>query len=81
MMMLDVSKLPQVQAAFKKNEAGLELSQFVATMIDALNSNGLENTELVSKLCDLFAQVDIDNDGTMNWDEFYHYVSFLFVIG
>ena len=49
---------------------GLSLYEFVRAMMLRLGDTGLRDDELAAKLIDLFEQVDVNGDGTMEWEEF-----------
>ena len=48
---------------------GLSLRVRGAMML-RLGDTGLRDDELAAKLIDLFEQVDVNGDGTMEWEEF-----------
>jgi hypothetical protein len=53
---------------------GLTLDEFVVTMIAKLPRRNKEGEiELVANLIELFEQIDINGDGTMEWSEFTGY--------
>jgi Ca2+-binding EF-hand superfamily protein len=67
---LDPAQLNQLRDEFLEFD-GLTVEQFVAAML-RLHPPGSkqEELQLVHQLADLFAQVDINGDGTMEFDEF-----------
>ncbi len=67
---LDPQQLNQLRDEFFEYD-GLTVQQFVAAMLRLHPpSSKEEELELVHQLADLFAQVDINGDGTMEFDEF-----------
>lgn len=74
MMLLDIDKVPALREEFEQKEEGLELSEFVYVMRKYLKRSSLSDAQLVSHLCELFAQIDVNGDGTMEWDEFTSYI-------
>ena len=71
MMMLDTEELNEVSNLFKKKKDGLDLTNFVDVLMDKLHGRlSDEDVELVRELCELFYQVDVNSDGTMEWSEF-----------
>lgn len=65
-------------------ENGLSISEFVFVMMKFVQSSPLndENArlrnlaehQLVANLCELFAQIDINGDGSMEWEEFTSFI-------
>jgi hypothetical protein len=74
MMLLDTNHLSDIRKEFIDAEDGLELEAFVDAMLKYLSQDGVEQRHLVASLCELFAQVDVNGDATMEWDEFYEYI-------
>ena len=83
MMMLDSSKIPELQEAFEnysEEAGGLTMSNYVKVMSNILDSptdaSGIpiKEVDLAVALCDLFRQIDINGDGTMEWDEFTSFI-------
>lgn len=67
---LDAAQLNELRDAFFETD-GLTVQQFVAEMLRLLPPVPREEELLlVHQLADLFAQVDINGDGTMEFDEF-----------
>ena len=67
---LDPQQLNQLRDEFFEYD-GLTVQQFVAAMLRLQPpSSKEEELHLVHQLADLFAQVDINGDGTMEFDEF-----------
>lgn len=69
---------------FQVKEQGLSISEFVFVMMKFVQSSSLneENArlrnlserQLVANLCELFAQIDINGDGSMEWEEFTSFI-------
>ncbi|GBG24373.1 WD repeat-containing protein 5-like [Hondaea fermentalgiana] len=74
MMLLDIDKVPALRDEFEQKEEGLELAEFVYVMRKYLKRSHLDDAQLVSDLCELFAQIDVNGDGTMEWDEFTSFI-------
>ena len=83
MMSLDTHNVSALRKEFeKRGDEGLTLTEFVHVMKHCLVSadgangilKGVDETQLVCNLCELFAQIDINGDGTMEWDEFTSFI-------
>ena len=76
MMQVDSSRLSELKAEFTKQDDGLSLEEFVRVMNNFQGKSKNYSTELnrVSELVELFDQVDINCDGTMEWDEFSSFI-------
>lgn len=80
MMMLDTEKVSDLRQEFEKAQGGLTLVEFVHVMIHFLikeDAGALEPAEekaMVANLCDLFAQIDVNGDGSMEWTEFTSFI-------
>jgi len=73
MMLLDTDKVPALREEFEKKEDGLTEAEFVFVMKKYIKSS-VDQVKLVSNLCELFAQIDVNGDGSMEWDEFTSYI-------
>ena len=53
-------------------EDGLPLAEFVNTMLECvpMDNEGVPENEVIAELTELFRQVDVNGDGTMEWEEF-----------
>lgn len=74
-LQLESNQLHDLREIFDDHD-GLSIEQFVWAMLELLPSgatHGRPVQELVFQLSDLFQQVDINGDGTMEWDEFTHF--------
>ena len=70
MMSLEGEALNELRDIFKAKEEGLNQREFIATLLERLDHTEEEEELLVADLVDLFAEIDINGDGTMDWDEF-----------
>jgi WD40 repeat protein len=87
MMVLDMDKVFDLQLEFQKAQNGLTIYEFIFVMnrfLDmAIKNNDdatskklsrMKEAEKVCALSELFAQIDINGDGTMEWEEFTSYI-------
>ena len=87
MMVLDMDKVHELQYEFQKAQNGLTIYEFIFVMSKFLDMavknkddatskklSRMRETEKVSALSELFAQIDINGDGTMEWEEFTSYI-------
>jgi len=71
--MMNHDELTALQAHFTRfsHKGGLGLDDFVGAMMDILDVRDKgQEAEMAAKLTDLFAQVDVNGDGSMEWEEF-----------
>ena len=77
MMSLEGSALNELRAQFEKKEQeegdGLDLPEFVETFLQFLKPSKETRKYLVTDLVELFHQIDINGDGTCEWEEFTSY--------
>ncbi|KAF4315374.1 hypothetical protein G195_011102 [Phytophthora kernoviae 00238/432] len=69
---------------FLQKEKGLSIAEFVYVMMRFVQSSAqtdensrlhdLSESQLVANLCELFAQIDINGDGSMEWEEFTSFI-------
>ncbi|KAG1709582.1 hypothetical protein DVH05_020232 [Phytophthora capsici] len=69
---------------FERKEKGLSIAEFVYVMMRFVQSSAqtdensrlhdLSESQLVANLCELFAQIDINGDGSMEWEEFTSFI-------
>lgn len=70
---LTEAQLDGLRDEFDKGD-GLSVEEFVSVMLKLLpQQDGQQRLELVHELSDLFAQVDINGDGSMEFEEFTHF--------
>lgn len=73
MVRLRVEDLTALKLDFEQAPGGrgLPLREFVSIMLDRVNSWELDTVvPFIEDLVELFAQVDVNGDGTMEWEEF-----------
>uniref|UniRef100_K3XC49 EF-hand domain-containing protein n=1 Tax=Globisporangium ultimum (strain ATCC 200006 / CBS 805.95 / DAOM BR144) TaxID=431595 RepID=K3XC49_GLOUD len=79
-----LTEVSALRKEFQVKEKGLSISEFVFVMMRFVQSSPLneENSrlrnlaehQLVANLCELFAQIDINGDGSMEWEEFTSFI-------
>ncbi|KAL3658142.1 hypothetical protein V7S43_016774 [Phytophthora oleae] len=84
MMMMDMEKVSTLRNEFERKEKGLSIAEFVYVMMRFVQSSAqtdensrlhdLSESQLVANLCELFAQIDINGDGSMEWEEFTSFI-------
>ncbi|KAE9113668.1 hypothetical protein PF005_g10008 [Phytophthora fragariae] len=84
MMMMDMEKVSTLRNEFLRKEKGLSIAEFVYVMMRFVQSSAhtdensrlhdLSESQLVANLCELFAQIDINGDGSMEWEEFTSFI-------
>jgi len=65
-----------IERKFPK-EGGLSLDEFVSTLLQFLDYNKddeIERMEVTLNLIDLFKEIDVNGDETMEWEEFSNYI-------
>jgi len=65
-----------IERKFPK-EGGLSLNEFVSTLLQYLDYNKedeVEKIEVALDLIDLFKEIDVNGDETMEWEEFSNYI-------
>ncbi|KAJ0404067.1 hypothetical protein ATCC90586_008701 [Pythium insidiosum] len=70
MLRLQVEDLAQLKLDFERVGRGLTLHEFVAVMLDRVAWDEASVLPFIEDLVELFAQVDVNGDGTMEWEEF-----------
>ncbi len=71
---LNYRKLEEIKKDFMKNEElGLSMEQFIKVMLHHLPETK-DKAGLVKNLIELFRQIDVNNDGTLEWDEFTNHI-------
>eukprot|EP00753_Platysulcus_tardus_P022466 PLAT9620.1.p1 GENE.PLAT9620.1~~PLAT9620.1.p1 ORF type:complete len:1763 (-),score=707.77 PLAT9620.1:73-5361(-) len=73
MMLIGEDDMIKLHGIFKEFGDGLDEYQFVTALMRCLPPTGLDKLTLVTKLADLFAQIDANGDGDMEWTEFSNY--------
>ncbi|KAJ0399503.1 hypothetical protein ATCC90586_007532 [Pythium insidiosum] len=84
MMMMDMEKVSSLRNEFQQKERGLTITEFVQVMMRFVQSSerteensrlrNLSERQLIANLCELFAQIDINGDGSMEWEEFTSFI-------
>lgn len=71
---LNYRKLEEIKKDFIKNdEEGLSLTQFIKVMLHHLPETK-DRVGLVKNLIELFRQIDVNNDQSLEWDEFTNHI-------
>lgn len=70
-MLLDSRELNSLRRDFQTGKDGLNLTEFVAALLARLSKRRRRQdlVPLVANLVELFAQVDVDGNGDVDWDE------------
>jgi Ca2+-binding EF-hand superfamily protein len=66
---LNFIKLQKIKEDFKKQDEGLSMHQFIKVMLNHLPETR-DRVGLVKNLVELFRQIDVNNDESLEWDEF-----------
>lgn len=66
---LNYRKLQKIKEDFMKQEDGLSMEQFIKVMLIHLPGTR-DRIGLVKNLIELFRQIDVNNDQSLEWDEF-----------
>eukprot|EP01029_Cantina_marsupialis_P010351 TRINITY_DN2354_c0_g1_i1.p1 TRINITY_DN2354_c0_g1~~TRINITY_DN2354_c0_g1_i1.p1 ORF type:complete len:1690 (+),score=531.32 TRINITY_DN2354_c0_g1_i1:171-5240(+) len=69
MMQLPAAELENLREDFDENPDGLPLNDFIRAMLKRLPA-AADKVAQVADLVELFAQVDVNGDGSMEWEEF-----------
>jgi hypothetical protein len=77
-------QVSSLRQEFQQKDRGLSIAEFVHVMIRFVQSasqteensrlQSLTEEQLVANLCELFAQIDINGDGSMEWEEFTSFI-------
>ncbi|KAG1706902.1 hypothetical protein DVH05_027752 [Phytophthora capsici] len=70
MVRLQVEDLSLLKRDFDRAGKGLSLREFVNVMLDRISWGPESVVSFIEDLVELFAQVDVNGDGTMEWEEF-----------
>lgn len=72
---LNYRKLEEIKKDFNKSELdSLSLDQFIKVMLNHLGTEYSDKTKLVKELIELFRQIDVNNDETLEWEEFTNHI-------
>lgn len=75
MSYLNYRKLEEIKKDFNKSEDdGLNLKQFLKVMLNHLGAEYTDKTKLVKELIELFRQIDVNDDQTLEWEEFTNHI-------
>jgi Ca2+-binding EF-hand superfamily protein len=66
---LNYRKLQKIKEDFCKQEDGLSMEQFIKVMLIHLPETR-DRVGLVKNLIELFRQIDVNNDESLEWEEF-----------
>ena len=74
-MSLEASSLAALNEDFDEDPDGLEIEHYLSVFLKRLPKEKIgetldEKIMLVKDLIELFEQVDVNGDGSMEWDEF-----------
>ena len=75
--LIDQDKYSILEQEFQKNTFGLTLDEFVSIMLEYLdfdNSNETLTGIIVTKLIDLFKEIDVNGDELLEWKEFSSHI-------
>ncbi|KAG7388097.1 hypothetical protein PHYPSEUDO_013057 [Phytophthora pseudosyringae] len=70
MVRLQVEDLTRLKDDFDRAGRGLSLPEFVNVMLDRVSWEPASVVNFIEDLVELFAQVDVNGDGAMEWEEF-----------
>ena len=70
MFRLNKTRLRRLQKYWRRNNGALDLKQFVRVMLDEVPCEEFEKVELLHGAISIFHEIDINGDGTVDWDEF-----------
>lgn len=79
-----MDQVSSLRKEFQQKETGLSIAEFVFVMMRFVQATSqsdehsrlrdLSEQQLVANLCELFAQIDINGDGSMEWEEFTSFI-------
>lgn len=70
MVRLQLEDLNLLKQDFDRMGRGLSLEEFVSVMLDRVSWEQENVVKFIEDLVELFAQVDVNGDGSMEWEEF-----------
>ena len=70
---LNYRKLEKISDDFRKNPKGLSLTEYLKVMLKHL-PDVQDKPNLVKNLIELFKQIDVNGDETLEWDEFSNHI-------
>lgn len=75
--MLHKKKMYLIERCFQEKEKGLTKEEFIKVMLEYLDynkSNKDEHLSVTLALIELFKEIDVNGDGTMEWEEFSNHI-------
>ena len=75
-MWLSMDSLTELHKYFEEHGDELSLEEFVTAMLKLCKDHAMGHNEqsMTALLVDLFAQVDVNGDGSLEWEEFSGFV-------
>ena len=74
MVRISLDQLTDLRDEFQAKNMGLNQKEFVEVMLKYLAHDPNNVVPVVGDLIELFAQVDVNGDGTMEWEEFTNFI-------
>ncbi len=74
LMEINFNNIVEMKKSFAESGGGVSLEEFVRIMKKAIPHKKEREQDIVSRLCELFAEIDIDQDREMTWDEFTSFI-------
>ena len=72
---LNLNRVRRMQKLWQGNpKGGLKLEEFVKVILSELQHQENERFELIQGAIRLFEEIDINNDGIMEWEEFVQFI-------
>ncbi len=72
---LNLNRIRRMQKMWQDNpKGGLKLQEFVKVILSELQHQENEKFELIQGSIRLFEEIDINNDGIMEWEEFVQFI-------
>jgi hypothetical protein len=74
LMEMNFEHIVDMKRAFAEGGGGVSVVDFVKIMKNAIPHMKEDERKIISKLTELFAEIDIDGDEEMTWDEFTSFI-------
>ncbi|PRP89527.1 hypothetical protein PROFUN_00791 [Planoprotostelium fungivorum] len=74
LMEIDINHVLDMKREFADAGGGVNLEDFVRVVKRAIPHKSEAESTLVTRLANLFAEIDVDNDGEMTWEEFTSFI-------
>lgn len=71
---MEINNVLELKKEFTEIGGRVTLEDFVRIVKRVIPHRSETETSLVTRLANLFAEIDVDNDGEMTWDEFTSFV-------